>query len=61
MVGKQIGQTENRKNIFVSFSGYNKKYGAECVTYCKSLNTVYMSKRNADKLVNLLNDGVVKF
>lgn len=54
----------NIDNQFNYYIYYNEAFGKYEKAYnhkWKMLNTIYMSVQNAEKLCNLLNDGIVEF
>ena len=48
----------DQEKYYITFC---KNYIMYKVVYIRSINTIYMSKNNAEKLARLLNEGVVEF
>lgn len=46
---------------YIYYDEKTNNYGINSNQVHKSLNTIYMSKKNAEKLCQLLNDGIVEF
>lgn len=46
---------------YIYYDEETNNYGINSNQVHKSLNTIYMSKKNAEKLCQLLNDGIVEF
>lgn len=52
--------TSNEK-YYIYYDEKTNYYNINSHLVSKSINTIYMSKKNAEKLSNLLNDGIVEF
>ena len=50
-----------QNKYFVSYSHYNQKFGIGNSYNTQFINTIFMSKANAEKLAQLMNDGIVEF
>lgn len=51
----------DQKKYYITFCKEDSMYRKLHVVYIKSINTIYMSENNAEKLARLLNEGVVEF
>lgn len=51
----------DQKKYYITFCKEDSMYKKLHVVYIKSINTIYMSENNAEKLARLLNEGVVEF
>ncbi len=51
----------DQEKYYITFCKKDRMYKKLHVVYIKSINTIYMSKDNAEKLTRLLNEGVVEF
>lgn len=51
----------DQKKYYITFCKKDNMYQKLHVVYIKSINTIYMSENNAEKLCRLLNEGVVEF
>lgn len=50
-----------QNKYFVNYSHYNQKFGIGNSYNTQFINTIFMSKANAEKLAQLINDGIVEF
>lgn len=50
-----------QNKYFVNYNHYNQKFGRGNSYNTQFINTIYMSEANAEKLVKLMNDGIVEF
>lgn len=50
-----------QNKYFVNYSHYNQKFGRGNSYNTQFINTIFMSKANAEKLAQLMNDGIVEF
>ena len=51
----------DQEKWYITFCKKDSMYRKLHVVYIKSINTIYMSENNAEKLARLLNEGVVEF
>ena len=51
----------DQEKYYITFCKKENMYKKLHVVYIKSINTIYMSENNAEKLARLLNEGVVEF
>ncbi len=51
----------DQKKYYITYIKKENMYKKSHIVYIKSINTIYMSKENAEKLCRLLNEGVVEF
>ena len=51
----------DQEKWYITFCKKENMYTKSRIVYIKSINTIYMSKKNAEKLARLLNEGVVEF
>ena len=51
----------DQKKYCITFCKKENMYKKSHIVYIRSINTIYMSKNNAEKLARLLNKGVVEF
>ena len=59
--GYEFEILENLHNYYIYYDVNNKFYCKTCSTVNKLVNTIYMSEQNANKLCELLNNGIVEF
>ena len=52
---------KDQEKYYITFCKEDSMYKKLHVVYVKSINTIYMSEDNAEKLCRLLNEGVVEF
>ena len=51
----------SKGKYYIYYEEKTKYYNINSNQVYKSINTIYMSKKNAEKLCQLLNDGIVEF
>ena len=51
----------DQEKYYITFCKKENMYKKLYIVYIKSINTIYMSENNAEKLCRLLNEGVVEF
>ena len=51
----------DKEKYYITFCKKENMYKKSYIVYIKSINTIYMSENNAEKLCRLLNEGVVEF
>ena len=51
----------SKEKYYVYYEEKTNYYGINSNQVHKNINTIYMSKKNAEKLRQLLNDGIVEF
>ena len=51
----------DQEKYYITFCKKDRMYKKLHVVAIRSINTIYMSKNNAEKLARLLNEGVVEF
>ena len=50
-----------QNKYFVNYNHHNQKFGRGNSYNTQFINTIFMSKANAEKLAQLMNDGIVEF
>ena len=51
----------DQQKYYITYIKNKNIYKKSYIVYVKSINTIYMSENNAEKLCRLLNEGVVEF
>ena len=51
----------SQEKYYIYYEEKTNYYNINSNQVCKDINTIYMSKKNAKKLCQLLNDGIVEF
>ena len=51
----------DQQKYYITYIKNKNMYKKSYIVYVKSINTIYMSENNAEKLCRLLNEGVVEF
>ena len=51
----------DQEKYYITFCKKDRMYKKLHAVYIRSINTIYMSENNAEKLCRLLNEGVVEF